>query len=112
MIHSDSVVPLPLSRLRVTEIVREIAAISARWSINVTFEDTAEWRRLVNRRQVERCLQDGEVLEERATLDEYGYWRFRMSRVCGGLSVVIEVAIEHGPAIPKLFVIGVKGDQI
>jgi hypothetical protein len=35
-----------------------------------------------------------------------------MARVCGGLSVVIDVALERAPVLPKLFVVAIKGDQI
>lgn len=106
------VTPLPLTRARATEIVRELARDSARWSINVSYATNQNWRALVNRRQVERCLLDGYVLQERAQLDEYDNWRFSIGRVCAGVNVVIEVALERKVAIPKLFVIGIKGDEI
>lgn len=112
MTQPDPVATLPLSRSRATEIVREIAKTSVRWSINIPYKPTEEWRRLVNRRQVELCLQEGYVLDERATLDEHDNWRFKMARVCGGLSVVIDVALERAPVVPKLFVVAIKGDQI
>jgi len=32
--------------------------------------------------------------------------------VCAGLNVVIEVALQNGPALPRLFVVDIKGDQI
>jgi hypothetical protein len=106
------VTPFPLTRARATEIVREIAKDSSRWSINVPYRDTQKWRGLVNRRQVEWCLLDGYVLQERAELDEHGNWRFNIARVCAGMNVVIEVALQNGPALPRLFVTGIQGDEI
>jgi hypothetical protein len=106
------VIPLPLSRSRATEIVREIAKNSDRWSINVQYEPTQAWRMLVNRRQVELCLLEGYILDDRATLDAYDNWRFKIARVCGGLNVVIEVALQRTQVMPRLFVIAIKGDQI
>jgi len=108
---SGEVVPLPLTRSRATEIVKEIAKTD-RWSINIKYEPTQTWRRLVNRRQVELCLLEGYILDERAALDEYGNWRFEIARVCAGLHVVIDVALQRAPVLPKLFVVGIKGDQI
>jgi hypothetical protein len=105
------VVPLPLTRSQLTEIVRGIAK-TARWSINIKYEPSQEWRRLVNRRQVELCLLEGYVLDDRASLDPHDNWRFSIARVCAGLHVVIEVALQRAPAMPKLFVVGIKGDQI
>jgi hypothetical protein len=105
-------VQLPLTRARATAIVREVAKDSGRWSINVKYEPTHEWRRLVNRRQVEACLEEGYVLDETVHLDEFGNWRFRIGRVCAGLDVTIEVAVENGPPLPRLYVVAIKGDQI
>ncbi len=108
----SDVVPLPLTRARATEIVREIAKDSSRWSVTIRYGATQQWRALVNRRQVERCLLDGYIREEKAWLDEHDNWRFTIGRVCGGIGVVIEVALERSPALPKLFVVDIKGDEI
>jgi hypothetical protein len=112
MIEPVKVTPLPLSKIRITAIIREIASDSARWSINVAAADLHATRHLVNKRQVERCLLDGYVIEEYATLDEHDNWRCSVGRVCGGVHVNIEVAVERSPALPKLFVIAIKGEQI
>ncbi len=106
------VVKLPLTKARATEIVREVAKDSSRWSINVPYKDTQRWRGLVNRRQVEWCLLDGYVREDKVALDEHGNWVFSIGRVCAGLDVVIEVTLEDGPALPRLFVTSIKGDEI
>jgi hypothetical protein len=106
------VIPMPLTRSRATEIVREIALDSKRWTITVQYKDTQKWRGLVNRRQVEWCLQDGYVLEDKIPLHESGYWVFTLGRVCAGLDVVVEVAVENGPPLPKLFVTRITGDEI
>ena len=107
----SNVVPLPLTRARATDIVRQIAK-TARWSVIVPYTPAQPWRQLVNRRQVALCLLEGYVLEEHTSLDEHGNWRFHIGRVCAGLNVVIEVALENTPALPRLFVIGIEGDQI
>jgi hypothetical protein len=108
---TSNVVPLPLSRARATEIVKEIAKTD-RWSINIPYSPKQIWRQLVNRRQVELCLLEGWILEDHARLDEHDNWRFSIARVCAGLNVVIEVALQRSPVLPRLYVIAIKGDQI
>lgn len=109
----DNVTPMPLSRARLTEIVREIAASQPpRWSIVVQYDANTDWRRVVNSRQVLLCLEEGWVLEEHATLDEHGNWEFQIARVCAGLDVVITCVLERAPAIPHLFVREIRGDKI
>ncbi len=66
----------------------------------------------MNRRQIQFCLREGYVLEEFATLDEFGNWRFHMARVCSGLSIEIEVALESQGSSPRLFVLKIRGDEI
>jgi len=112
MIEPAKVTPLPPNKIRITAIIREIASDSARWSINVPAEDWQAIRHLVNKRQVERCLLDGFVIEDHAWLDEHDNWRCSVGRVCGGVFVGIEVAVRRSPALPKLFVIAIKGEQI
>ena len=102
---------LPLTRSRATDIVREVAR-AGRWSINVQYRPTEEWRRLVNRRQIESCLLEGYVLDDKAELDDNDNWRFQIARVCGGLNVVVDVALQRSAALPRLYVIAIKGDQI
>jgi hypothetical protein len=46
------------------------------------------------------------------TPDENGYWCFQVARVCSGLNVVIEVALEPDRANRKLIVTGISGDRI
>jgi hypothetical protein len=109
----SKVIQMPLTRARVTEIVREIAkADPPRWSIVIGYDANADWRKLVNSRQVLLCLEEGYVLDERARLDEHGNWEFEIARVCAGLNVVITCVLENGPSIPHLFVRKIKGDQI
>jgi hypothetical protein len=103
---------LPLSRARATAIVQEIAKDSGRWSINMPLGAGTGWRQLVNRRHISLCLREGLVQDEFATLDEHDCWRFEMERMCGGLYVRLEVALERSPAIPKLFVIGITGELV
>jgi hypothetical protein len=112
MVREDpKVIPLPLSRTQMTELVRDIASDSSRWSINVAYSDKQDWRKLVNRRQVDLCLREGYVLDDRSRLDEHGYWRFRVARVCAGLDVVIEVAVSRDSR-PRLYVVDIRGDEI
>jgi hypothetical protein len=109
----DKVTPMPPTRARLTDIVREIAKSQPpRWSIVISYDARADWRRAVNSRQVLLCLQEGYVLDERATLDAHGNWEFQVARVCAGLNVVITCVLEREPAVPHLFVRTVKGDQI
>jgi hypothetical protein len=107
-----NVVPIPLSRARATEVVREIAKDSARWSVHIQYPAIHDWRRIVNRRQIQACLLEGWVMEDRASIDEHGNWRFRIARVCAGLDVVIDVALERNANLPRLFVVGITGDEI
>lgn len=76
------------------------------------YETGQDWRKLVNRRQVELCLKEGYILETHGALDTYGNWTFRMARVCAGLDVVIGVALEPKPLRPRLYVVSIKGDHI
>jgi hypothetical protein len=57
-------------------------------------------------------LLDGYVREEKAWLDEHDNWRFSIGRVCGGISVVIHVALQRSAPMPRLFVIDIQGDEI
>lgn len=110
MDKDPKVIPLPLIRERATEIVREISKTD-RWSVHIQYPPNGEWRRVVNRRQIELCLKEGYILQKHARLDEHGNWRFSIGRVCGGLNVEIGVALER-TELPRLFVISIKGDHI
>jgi hypothetical protein len=108
---ASNVVPLPLSRERLTEIVREIATDDARWFLVVKPDGSkgVTWNWLVNRRQVQLCLKEGYVLDERAARDEHGFWRFRITGVFAGLHVTLDVALESQGALPKLYVVTING---
>ena len=109
----DKVIPMPPTRARLTDIVREIAKSQPpRWSIVTNHDPRSDWRKVVTSRQVLRCLEEGYVLDERATLDANGNWEFQIARVCAGLDVVISCVLEREPAVPHLFVRHIKGDQI
>jgi hypothetical protein len=103
---------IPPTRERLTDIVREIAAASSRWSLNAAVPTTIDGRSIVNRRQVELCLREGYILDERASTDRHGNWKFEMARVCAGLDVTIDVVVESAPALPCLYVIAIRGEQI
>lgn len=103
---------LPLTRERASAIVRDIADDSSRWAIAMPYDQPQQWRELVNRRQIALCIRDGYILENHARLDPYGNWRFQIARVCGGLHIVIDVALESEVLLPKLFVVGIRGDEI
>ncbi len=62
--------------------------------------------------EIQFCLREGYVLEEIATLDEFGNWRFHIARVCAGLNIEIEVALEPQGPHPRLFVLEIQGDEI
>jgi hypothetical protein len=107
----SKVVPLPLRRERLTEIVREIAADDQRWFV-VVKPDGSEgitWHYLVNRKQVALCLREGYVLDEHATRDKHGNWQFRIVRVCAGIHVTLGVALESQGDRPKLYVLTING---
>ena len=106
------VVSMPMSRERVTDIIREIAKDSNRWPVVVPYEETDDWRKKVNRRQIGLCLREGYVLEDRVSADENGYWRFHVARVCSGLDVTIEIALEPDGPNRKAIIIGISGDRI
>jgi len=112
MNENTNVARFPLTRARATEIVREIVEDSRRWTITVTYEHNQNWRERVNRRQIQFCLREGYVLEETATLDEFGNWRFHIARVCAGLNIEIEVALESQGLKPRLFILEIQGDEI
>lgn len=110
---ASNVVPMPPRRERLTETVREIAADDARWFLIVQPDGRkgVTWNWLVNRRTVSLCLKDGYVLDEHATRDEHGNWRFQIARVCAGLNVTITVALESKGALPKLYVLTINGED-
>jgi hypothetical protein len=112
MSDTSKVARLPLTRARATKIVREIVEDSQRWAITVPYTHNQNWRELVNRRQIQFCLREGYVLEETATLDEFGNWRFHIARVCADLNIEIEVALESKGPQPRLFVLEIQGDEI
>jgi hypothetical protein len=109
---NPKVTRLPLTRAQATEIVREISGDSTRWAVMVQYKNNADWHKVVNRRQIELCLREGYILVERASMDENNNWRFSIARVCGGLNVVIDVALEGNSKLPKLYVLKVNGDEI
>jgi hypothetical protein len=97
---------MPLSRERATEVVRDIAKDSSRWVMLREYSAQEDWRKRVNARQVQLCLAEGYVLDDRATMDEHGHWRFRIARVCAGVNVVLDLALESETVRrPKLFVL-------
>lgn len=109
---ASNVVPIPPRRERLTEIVREIGAAEEGRLFLLVQPDGSKgvtWNYLVNRRQVALCLREGYVLDEYATKDEHGYWRFRIVRVCAGLHVTLEVALEPDTELPKLYVVTLNG---
>ena len=67
---------------------------------------------MVNRRSIELCLKSGYILEDRTEVDEYGNFRFSIRRVCAGVHVVLDVALESEGILPKLFVLAIDGDKI
>jgi len=101
-----------LTRVRATEIVREIAKESQRWMITMTYSQNQIWRELVNRRQIQLCLSEGYVLEHTADMDRFENWRFHIVRVCAGMNIKIEVALESQGRRPRLFVLDIQGDEI
>lgn len=107
----DKISRLPLSRERITEIVRDIARDS-RWVPLPGYSEKQDWRKAVNNRQIQLCLAEGYVLEEHATLDEHGHWIFHIARVCAGLNIVLHVALESNLRKPRLFVLGIDGEHI
>jgi len=110
--ESHNVVTLPLTKERLTDIAREIGKDSERWPVIIPYGEDQNWQQSVNRRQIELCLREGYVVEKRVTADKHGYWRFNLVRVCSGMHVQIEVALEPDGPERKLIVIGVKGDRI
>lgn len=110
---SRKVTRMPLSRERATEVVRHVAKDSSRWVLLKPYSAQEDWRRTVNARQVQRCLADGYVLDDRATLDEHSQWRFRIARVCAGVNVVLDVALESETVKkPRLFVLGIDDESM
>jgi hypothetical protein len=107
-----NVTRMPLSRERLTDIIREIGKDSERWPVAISYEKWQLWRHIVNRRQIELCLLEGWILQDKVTPDENGYWCFQVTRVCSGFNVVIEVALEPDRANRKLIVTGISGDRI
>lgn len=107
----SNVTPLPLTRARATELVREIER-AGRWSIVIQKELAPGYKWLVNMRQIDLCLKEGWILDDHAKLDEKGNWRFDIGRVCAGVDVVITVAVERTASDPRLFVLAIRGDVI
>lgn len=95
-----------LSRARATDMVRG-AVTAGRWSIKVQGSVPS-----VLSRQIERVVSDGQILEEIVEFDGKEFYQFRMLRVCAGVSVEIEVALEAKTTLPHLFVNIARGEQI
>jgi hypothetical protein len=109
---ADNVVPIPPRREALTELVREIAADDTRWFLIVQPDGRGgvTWNYLVNRRTVLLCLSEGYVLDDHATRDKEGNWRFRIARVCAGVNVTIECALEANRVQPRLYVLTINGE--
>lgn len=106
------VVRLPLSRERITDLVREIVE-AGRVVIAVDVTDGKSPFRLgITTRTVDLCLREGYVIDEHARADEFGNWRIQIGRVCAGLDVLIDVAVEDKMLAPRLFVTAIRGDVI
>jgi len=110
--RGKKVVPIPITREKGTEIVREIAKDSRRWPILLEYSERQEWFQIVNRRQIELCLKEGYILEDKSTVNDHGHHEFSIVRVCAGLNVKIKVAIDTDSVEPKAYVIGIDGDRI
>jgi len=80
--------------------------------ITMTYAQNQTWRELVNRRQIQLCLSKGYILENTANMDRFGNWRFHIVRVCAGMNIKIEVALESQGRQPRLFVLDIQGDEI
>jgi len=80
--------------------------------ITMTYAQNQAWRKLINRRQIPLCLSEGYILENTANMDKFGSWRFNIVRVCAGMNIKIDVALESQGQQPRLFVLDIQGDEI
>lgn len=108
---TPNVTVLPLTRERASDLVKEIVK-AGRWSFPSHEQLAHGWKWLVTNGQVRQCLTDGYILDDRAKLDKYGNWTFRIGRVCAGMNVVITVAIERETEAPNLYVTEITGNTI
>ena len=79
-----SVLTFPMSPLQVLELIQHAA--QAGRIIYPTFEQAAGWYAMVTRRQIQKCLREGQLVGNPAT-DPNGHIDFSMSAWCAGLDV-------------------------
>jgi hypothetical protein len=99
---------MPLPRARATAIVREVVE-AGRWSLITQGTRQGQNSRQVFLREVENVLKDGQMIDDVAEADEHNCYRFEMVRVCAGVSVTIDVALEGDSTLPNLFVLRATG---
>lgn len=87
--------PLPLSATHALTIIRETAKDSFRVGIpsDLGFDRPhEEWQHVVTGRQIERCIESGEILGN-PTIDEHGNFEVLMCRFGGGEEVTIKIVL-------------------
>jgi hypothetical protein len=86
--------PFKMTKHKAQQLVARLAKNSS----NITFINECtdgEWERSVNFRQMQVCLQEGDVLSNPWWDDESKTHRCRMGRFHAGQDIVLEVAIEE-----------------
>lgn len=89
--------PFPMSADHALTIIRETAKDSSRVGIPADLgysRPRQDWEHIVTHRQIQRCLEDGELLG-RPELDEHGNWKCQMQRFGTGAVIRITVVAVH-----------------
>lgn len=84
--------PFPIQPRRVLDLIREAA--KAGRVLYPSLEGTGAWYSTVTRRQVMKCLQEGELIED-PRINNYGDIECSMALFCAGIDVTIDVVVKE-----------------
>lgn len=85
-----AVQPFPLQPERAIELIRE-AANTKNTNVPETLAK-GEWPNAVFHRQVQRCLEDGEIIDGPHT-NEYGHFEYKMRRIAAGQEIYLTAVL-------------------
>lgn len=86
-----TVLPFPISTKHVLDLIHEAAAEQK--IIYPTFEHASSMYALMTRRQVQKCLKEGELVDT-PVIDQEGNIDFSISALCSGLEVTVSAKLK------------------
>lgn len=96
MPEKNNVVPMPMTRQRAEDLLRQAGQDTSKLVNTMTYLPEEVWFEVVSHRQIVLCLTEGKIVKD-PTMDEHGNFVCVVHRRGAGSDVYVTVAIEpHG----------------